>query len=296
MMQEALESFFAYITVEKGLSRNTRLSYQRDLRKYADYLKSCKIRNFVEVKRKNIMDFLLGERDKGLAPSSAARELVSIRMLHQFLAQEGSLNEDVTDALEAPKLWKHLPEYLTLLQVESLLKAPDTSKAEGLRDQTCLELMYATGLRASEVAGLRIGDLHLEEGYVRVLGKGSKERVVPLGKTARDWLRKYLKEVRPEWASDKKEETLFLNKSGKRISRETVWSIVKKNAKLAGISQKAYPHMLRHSFATHLLENGADLRVVQELLGHSDISTTQIYTHVDKSRLKSIHQKFHPRG
>lgn len=294
-MQEDLEQFLAYISIEKGLSKNTLVAYKRDLTKYAVFLKKQKIKSFRDVKRKVIMEFLLEERDEGLSPSSVARELVAVRMLHQFLAQEGRVSEDVTDALEAPKLWKHLPDYLSVQEVESLIKAPDTKKPAGLRNQACLELMYATGLRASEVSDLKLSDIHMDEGYIRIFGKGSKERVVPLGRSAKQALKAYLP-ARQKWIGQKKEDSLFVNHFGKKTTRQTVWKILKDSAKDAGISKKIYPHILRHSFATHLLEHGADLRVVQELLGHSDISTTQIYTHVDRSRLKSIHQKFHPRG
>ncbi len=294
-MTELLSLFLDYLSVERGLSKNTLLSYQRDIGRYFSYLKKTNITSLDAVSRKGIMDFLLKERDRALAPRSVARALVAIRMLHRFLTQEGHLKEDVTDAIEAPKLWKHLPECLNGTEIERLLRAPNTRKSQGIRDQACLELMYATGLRASEVADLKTGHLHLDLGYLRVVGKGDKERVVPVGREAKKSLKRYLESVRSKWLKGRTEEAFFVTRRGLKMSRQAVWHLLKKNARAAGIRKEIYPHILRHSFATHLLENGADLRVVQELLGHSDISTTQIYTHVDKSRLKSIHSKFHPR-
>lgn len=294
-MTELLGLFLDYLSIEKGLSKNTLLAYRRDLGRYAAFLKKKKVPALDAVTRKDITDFLLVERDRGLSPTSVARGLVAIRMFHRFLAEEGRLKENVTEALEAPKLWKHLPECLSISEIEALLKAPNVRKLQGLRDQAVLELMYATGLRASEVTTLKAGDVNFELGFARVMGKGGKERVVPMGQAAKKSVRRYLDRARPEWVKGKAEDVLFVTRLGKRMSRQTVWGILKKCAGEARVRKKIYPHILRHSFATHLLENGADLRVVQELLGHSDISTTQIYTHIERSRLKSIHQKFHPR-
>lgn len=294
-MTESLALFLDYLSIEKGLSKNTLLAYQRDLGRYAAFLKKKRVPGLDAVTRKEITDFLLAERDRGLSPTSVARGLVAIRMFHRFLAEEGRLKENVTEALEAPKLWKHLPECLSVSEIEALLKAPNVRKLQGLRDQAVLELMYATGLRASEVTTLKAGDVNFELGFARVMGKGGKERVVPMGEAARKSVRRYLEKVRAEWVKGKAEDVLFVTRLGRRMSRQTVWGILKKCAGAARVRKKIYPHILRHSFATHLLENGADLRVVQELLGHSDISTTQIYTHVERSRLKSIHQRFHPR-
>ncbi len=294
-MKEFLNLFLDFLSIEKGLSKNTLLAYGRDLRKYLGFINKRRLGSLDAVSRKEIMDFLLKEKDRGLNASSVARELVAIRMFHRFLTDEGQIKEDVTGALEAPKLWKHLPDYLSVKEIETLLKAPNLRKSQGLRDQACLELMYATGLRASEVAGVKVGDLNLDTGYVRVVGKGEKERIVPVGSSARKSVKRYLDRVRVKWVKQKNEDALFVSHTGKKLSRVSVWMILKKYVKESGIQKKIYPHMLRHSFATHLLENGADLRVVQELLGHSDISTTQIYTHVEKSRLKNIHHQFHPR-
>ena len=294
-MQDLLGLFLDYLSIEKGLANNTLLAYRRDLTRYLGHLKKARVGTLDSVSRKEVMDYLLKERDRGLSPTSVSRELVAIRMLHRFLTQEGRLKEDVTEAIESPKLWKHLPEALSVAEVETLIGSANTRKAQGVRDHAVLELLYATGLRASEVTTLRTGHVNFELGYLRVIGKGDKERVVPIGKAAQKSVQRYLEKVRPLWVKEQAHDSLFVSRLGRKLSRQTVWGILKRHAKLAGVKKKIYPHILRHSFATHLLENGADLRVVQELLGHSDISTTQIYTHVEKSRLKSIHQKFHPR-
>ncbi len=294
-MKESLGLFLDYLSIEKGLSKNTLSAYRRDLNRYFHFLEKRKLRSLEAVTRREITDFLLSERDRGLEPSSVARGQVAIRMLHRFLTQEGRIREDVTQALESPKIWKHLPDCLSADEVSRLLAAPDTRQPQGLRDQACLELMYAAGLRASEAAALKTGNLSPESGTLRVAGKGEKERMVPVGRAALKSLERYLRTVRPKWLKGRAEDALFVTKFGRRMSRQTVWAILKRNATAAGIHKTVYPHILRHSFATHLLENGADLRIVQELLGHSDIATTQIYTHVEKSRLKGIHKKFHPR-
>ncbi|OIO38358.1 MAG: site-specific tyrosine recombinase XerD [Candidatus Omnitrophica bacterium CG1_02_46_14] len=294
-MTELLDLFLDFVSIEKGLSGNTLTAYRRDLGKYLAFLRKQGVRSLEDVGRKLVMDYLLSERDRGLNASSVARGLVAIRMFHRFLTQEGKLKEDITEAIEAPKLWKHLPDYLSVQDVEKLLEAPNARTPQGIRDQACLELMYATGLRASEAAGLKIGHLNFDLGYIRVIGKGDKERIVPIGRSAKTSVKRYLEKVRPLWVKGTEVDALFVSRLGKKLSRQTVWMILKKYTKAAGLKKEIYPHILRHSFATHLLENGADLRVVQELLGHSDISTTQIYTHIEKSRLKSIHQKFHPR-
>ena len=284
------------LSAERGLSKNTLLSYGRDLGRYTDFLKKKKVATLDSVTRREIVDFLLHEKDRGLEPASIARALVAVRMLHRFLTEEGKLRENVTDALESPKLGKHLPQTLSQAEIEKLLAAPDGRKLSGLRDMAFLELLYATGLRASEMVSLRLGQVDLENGTLRVMGKGSKERMVPVGRKAREVLGRYLKRTRSEWVKNGQTDFLFVSRSGRPVSRQTAWGILKKYAKSSGLKKKIYPHLLRHSFATHLLENGADLRVVQELLGHADIVTTQIYTHMDKSRLKGIHKKFHPRA
>ena len=293
--EEAITLFLDHLSVERGLSRNTRLAYGRDLRRYAAYLKRARLGSFGDITRKDVMEFLVSERERKLSPVSVARLLVAVRMLHRFLTVEGKIREDVTAALEAPKLWKRLPDVLSVAEVERLLGLPDVRKPQGKRDQALLEVMYAAGLRASEASSVKLADVNLNQGHLRVLGKGSKERMVPVGATARKSVERYLP-VRVKWLKGRTEEALFVSRLGRRLSRQSVWGVLRKYAAGGGIRKKLYPHILRHSFATHLLEGGADLRVVQELLGHSDISTTQIYTHVERSRLKGIHQKFHPRG
>lgn len=294
-MEEELRLFLDYLSVERGLSGNTLSAYGRDLKRYIAYLKKLKVGSFDVVTRDTVTRFLLAEKDRKLNPASIARERVAIRVLHRFLAQEGRVREDVTSALEPPRLWKRLPDYLSVHEVEALLKAPNTRKPQGLRDRACLEMMYATGMRASEVASLKTAHVNLEQGVVRVSGKGDKERMVPVGGEACRWLKRYITDARAQWTKGRSEDALFVSRLGYKLSRQSVWEIITRCAKNAGVRKKIYPHILRHSFATHLLENGADLRVVQELLGHSDIATTQIYTHVEKSRLKSVHARFHPR-
>jgi integrase/recombinase XerD len=288
-------SFLDYLTIERGLSKNTRLSYRRDLERYAAYLKKAGRSGFESARREDVLEFLVRERERGMNPSSVARQLVAVRMLHRFLAQEGRVRDDVTESIESPKLWKHLPEALSQEEAEALIAAADGRGLGPARDRAMLELLYATGLRASEVCSLKRSSVSFEEGYLRVTGKGSKERVVPVGQAALKALRRWL-DARAKWKAGARSDALFVNRAGGPLSRVTVWATLKRCSKKARVKKKIYPHILRHSFATHLLENGADLRVVQELLGHSDIATTQIYTHVERSRLKGVHQKFHPRG
>ncbi|MCG3176131.1 MAG: Tyrosine recombinase XerD [Candidatus Omnitrophica bacterium] len=294
-MDPLIAGFLDHLSVERGLSANTLSSYRRDLLRYEAHLgtKRSSLRN---ASRKDVMDFLLRERDRGLSPVSVARELVAVRMLHRYLVSEGSVDKDVTEALESPKLWKRLPGYLTQEEVGRLLEAGGAGDGEELlRDRALLEVLYACGLRASEAATLTLEGLDLAQGSLRVRGKGSKERFVPIGSRARRALGSYLAEVRPRWAASAT-RAVFVGRRGQALSRIGVWKVLRRAARCAGITKNVYPHLLRHSFATHLLENGADLRVVQELLGHSDISTTQIYTHIEKNRLRSVHARFHPRA
>ncbi len=236
-------------------------------------------------------------RDRKLAPSSVARKLVAIKVFFRFLVGQGLVRSDPSAVMESPRLMKGLPAVLDVEEVGRLLaSAPGKDGMRGLRDRALLELLYASGLRASEATGLKVSDLNLESGFLRCAGKGGKERVVPVGKHARQWIERYLKRARARFKPKPEARELFLNRTGRRLSRQSVWMLVRRYANLAGIRKRITPHTLRHSFATHLLEAGADLRVVQELLGHASISTTQIYTHVDRARLKAIHAKFHPRG
>ncbi|MDD5218345.1 MAG: site-specific tyrosine recombinase XerD [Candidatus Omnitrophica bacterium] len=292
--QFLLREFFNYLSVEKGLSANTLDAYQLDLVRYHKFLEGLGVRDWKDVRREHITKFLLAEKKRGLEVSSIARCLVTLKVFHRFLLQERYLTEDVTSVLESPKLWKRLPQFLTSQEVGSILKAPFGHKPQGIRDRALLECLYATGVRVSEVAGLKLNDVDLDNSFVKCRGKGDKERIVPIGRFAVEACRQYLQKVRAK--QHVQTEHLFLNRSGRGLSRQYIWQMIKKYARWAGITKTITPHTFRHSFATHLLEHGADLRVVQELLGHSDISTTQIYTHVSRDRLKGIHAKFHPRG
>ena len=294
-MQQSIDSFLNYLSVERALSKNTIVSYRRDLQKYSTYLDSAKIAILSSSSRKNISDFMFSLKDKGLSPTSIARNLVAIKVFYRFLVRERILAADPSSLLESPKLWKRIPDALTLPEVELLLKAVDTSSVKGLRDKAIVELMYATGVRVSEAVTLKVTDVNLDVGFLRCIGKGSKERIVPVGKEAVHALKLYLEKSRPKLVKQPSDQILFLSRLGKRISRQSFWKLIKHYAGKAKIKKDIRPHTLRHSFATHLLEGGADLRSVQEMLGHADISTTQIYTHIDKNRLKTIHKTFHPR-
>jgi len=294
-MEEFIKEFMDYLSVERGLSKNTLESYGRDLNKYAVYLKKNGIADINKVRRPDIQNFMMGLKDDKLNASSIARNLVAIKIFHRYLTSQRLLKEDVTSVIETPKLWKTLPDVLDLKEVESILDSPNTRLKQGIRDKAALELMYATGMRVSELVNLKLTDLHMEMGFVRCLGKGQKERVIPVGSKAKEALQKYFEKARPKFLKKGDSAALFLTRLGKPMSRQTFWMVIKRYVKDARIKKRVTPHTLRHSFATHLLHNGADLRIVQELLGHANISTTQIYTHINKERLKQIHQKFHPR-
>lgn len=295
-MHALIEQFLDYITLERGLSANTRLAYAADLQKFVRFLEGRKVTTLNSVTRKLILNFLLAEREQNLSASSASRLFVAIKVWFRFLQQEGLLAQNVTDAMDAPKLWKVLPETLSVKEAIRLLETPAGNKPKAIRDRAVLETFYAAGLRVSELCDLKLDDLHFDAGYLRCMGKGQKERVVPFSERSAAVLQDYLARVRPLYARDPANRAFFLARQGRKLSRKTVWQMVKRYAHQAGIVKPISPHTLRHSFATHLLHNGAPLRVIQEMLGHADIATTQIYTHVDQSRLKSIHDKFHPRA
>jgi len=295
MLSDEVKIFLDYLVVEKGLAQNSILAYSRDLKKYCQFLEKQKIKNFDQVTREIISKFLFSEKDAGIQAPSIARELVSIKILHRFLAREKRLKQDVTDVLSLPKLWKKLPNFLTRKEVEAILNAPNLRTIVGVRDRAIFELLYGCGIRVSELVNLKQQDVNLEVGFLKCIGKGGKERIVPVGKMAREALAAYVKRVRNVKKSSG--DQLFVSrKHREKITRQLVWSLVKTYAKRARIFKKITPHTFRHSYATHLLEGGADLRVVQELLGHADISTTQIYTHITKDRLKSVYSQFHPRA
>ena len=287
--------FINYASVEKGLAKNSLLAYETDLKKYISFLTSQKITDLSKVNRTHINQFLFHEKARKQEASSIARTLVAIKLLHRFLVKEGQLKEDITSVLDSPKLWKHLPTFLTQKEVQTILGVPNLRTPIGIRDRAILELLYASGLRVSELVNLKLTDLNLDSGFLKCFGKGGKERIVPLGRSAKECIERYLNKVR---LSDGKTEILFLGskKAQGRLSRQAVWQMIKAYALKAKIKKTITPHTFRHSFATHLLEGGADLRIVQELLGHADIATTQIYTHVSRDHLKSVHNQFHPRA
>lgn len=296
--QEALVEYIIYLKIERGLSANTVTSYKRDIEKYLTFLTEKKITQLDEVSRFEILDFLQTLRQSGAADNSIIRMVSSLRKFHQYLKRESIVSDDPMQLIDTPKKASTLPKAISPQAVEQLLEAPDTTTPLGVRDRTILELMYATGLRISELVNLKLSDMHLTMGFIQTMGKGEKERIIPLGEIASQWLDHYLDGARV-YLQDQSAETseyVFLNSRGKGLSRQGVWKKVKQLALEAGIDQNVTPHTLRHSFATHLLENGADLRMVQELLGHADISTTQIYTHITKTRLKQVYSDYHPRA
>ncbi|PIP18762.1 MAG: site-specific tyrosine recombinase XerD [Candidatus Omnitrophica bacterium CG08_land_8_20_14_0_20_41_16] len=294
-MKELIDTFLNYLSVERGLSNNTIIAYREDLNKYLDFMEKNHIEVLSKIAKDNITDFMLSQRDDGIAPNSVARRLAAIRMFHRFLARERILKTDPSTLIDSPKLWKRVPDTLTVNEVEALIVQPDARDRQGIRDRAILETLYATGMRVSEAVNLKKDNVNLDIGFLRCVGKGNKERIIPLGKKAIVSITRYFKASRPKFLKDKQSEFLFVSRFGKKISRQSFWKLIKKYAKLARIKKPIKPHTFRHSFATHLLERGADLRSVQEMLGHADISTTQIYTHINKDRLKSVHKQFHPR-
>ncbi len=290
------ESFFHYLTVECGLSENTVKGYKSDLRNFSNFLNDSIIYRFQDLRTSLILSYIEKEKERGLSGNSISRSLVTVKMFYKYLVLEGILGTNPLSSITAPKLRKYLPEVLHYQTIEKMLSAPDCNTKLGIRDKAILELMYATGARVSEVASVKVGWLNLDYGYVKCQGKGSKQRIVPLGHEAIQSVKRYLQDIRPVLNHDRDVDVLFLSRTGKKLRRENIWSLVKKYASYAGIRTNISPHTLRHSFATHMLEGGADLRSVQEMLGHANISTTQIYTHVNKRYLKSVHQRYHPRA
>ncbi|MFD1850549.1 site-specific tyrosine recombinase XerD [Oceanobacillus bengalensis] len=296
MLTEALEDYFHFLQIEKGLSDNTLKSYKRDLNEYIHYLdKVIQKSSWDTVTRKDIVGFLYMLKDDGKSTATISRHISSIRSFHQFLVREQLVQNDPSLHIELPKKERKLPDVMSQEEVERLLTINEHSPLT-VRNKAMLELMYATGLRVSELIALKISDLHLTMGFLQCFGKGSKERIVPIGNVAIKAVEKYIEQARPELVKQKTESALFVNQHGRALSRQGFWKILKKVTLDAGIKKKITPHTLRHSFATHLLENGADLRIVQEMLGHEDISTTQIYTHVTKTRLKDMYKAYHPRA
>lgn len=290
-----IDAFLAMVTVEKGLAKNTIEAYSGDLRQLSEYLIGKGVCAWPEVDSVRLRSYLSALRAKGLSPRSITRHLVTLRRLYRFLDGEGLINESPVPTLLALSQGRKLPHTLSGDDVRKLLSQPDGAKMLGARDQAMLELLYASGLRVSELVTLKTQQVNFQGNYLTVKGKGAKVRAVPFGQYARDKLSSYLESVRPRLLKGKSSPYLFTNRSGRALTRQGFWKLIRRYALTAGIDKRVTPHTLRHSFATHLLEGGADLRSVQTMLGHADISTTQIYTHVDGARLKAVHQKFHPR-
>ena len=296
-MEEAIDEYLDHLSVERGLSQSTVASYRGDLTAYSRYLAERKVESPERVTSRHVSDFTGHRLAEGVSPRSIARNLSCLRGFHRYLVVHGAVAADPTLEVEGPRFQRKLPDVLAVHEIEAILTAVDTSTALGIRDRAMLETAYGAGLRVSELITLTLSSLFFDDGYLRCMGKGSKERVVPVGGAAIDWTTRYRGDVRPKLAAGAPAtDVVFLNARGRPLSRMGFWKILQKHVLKAGVRDRVKPHTLRHSFATHMLEGGADLRVVQEMLGHSDISTTQIYTSVDREYLKEIHRTFHPRG
>lgn len=293
--EREVENFLTYLTIDRGLSLNTKENYERDLLSYLAFMKEESIVNLSEIKREHIQKYLITLYERGLNTKSVARHLSAIRTFHQYLMIERICQKNPCDLIESPKLSRDLPEILSVAEVERLLESFTEETASDLRNHAMVELLYASGLRVSELLALKLEDVHLSMQFIKCRGKGNKERIVPIGELAAEVLERYLETARPKLLK-KSTDLLFLNRFGDSMSRQGFFKILKKQAQIAGITKSLSPHKLRHSFATHLIENGVDLRLVQEMLGHSDIATTQIYTHMSKEHLKDLFEHTHPRA
>lgn len=298
MFDDLIDEFSRYLLIDHGKAENTIKSYRQDLTKFTIFLEKQSMTNIEEVDQQTIRLFLAYLRESGYAASTTSRIISTLKKLFVYLLKEGRVELNPLALIQSPKKVHRLPKVLNMQQVDALLNAPDTTTSWGLRDRAVLEVMYATGLRVSELIGLTIDELHLDLGFLQTIGKGNKERIVPLGEEAEYWMSEYLTLIRPSFAQKSKQPSsvVFLTERGNAFTRQGIWKNLKKYVALANIDFEVSPHMLRHSFATHLLENGADLRMVQELLGHSDISTTQIYTHITQQRLQKVYRKYFPRA
>lgn len=296
MINQAMDEYIIYLTVEKGASRNTIEAYTNDVRKFAQYLEDEKINRWHLVDNNTIRGYLAIQQKENLTNTTRARNVAALKSFFRFLYMEKYTEYNLGEVLDSPRKEKTLPKYLTLEEVERLLNTPDRSTPHGCRDKAMLELLYASGLRVSELITLKLSDISFEMAYVRCFGKGSKERVIPLGRYALEALEYYMLHCRPNVENNWQTDILFLNKSGKGLSRQAFWKSIKKYGQEAGIQAELTPHVLRHSFATHLLSNGADLRAIQEMLGHADIATTQIYTHLLGEQMLDTYKKAHPRA
>ena len=296
MLRECFNDFIGHLRLERGLSLRTAKAYGSDMELFLRFLESRNIDEWEDVTRNHIEDFLEMDPDHRMEPTTIARRLVSIKVFFRYLVEEQIVKNDITDILEGPRKRLQLPGFLTEEEVDRLIAAYTGNDILTIRNRAIIEVLYASGLRASEITRLRLDKVEFNENYLRVIGKRDKERVVPFGREASGCMAAYLRESRPKLDKSGKALEFFLSRTGKALTRERIWMIVTEAARIAGIEKKIYPHMLRHSFATHLLSHGADLRVLQEMLGHADISTTQIYTHMDSSRFANAHQQFHPRA
>ena len=296
-LSDDVQAFRNYLQAERGMATNTLLAYGRDLDRFVGWIAGGGLTDYLTPTLREFGHYLEYLRGDGLAPASVARHLVALKMFYRFLRLEERTTESIVELLASPTLWQRIPQVLSPEAVNKLLEAPQPSERFYLRDRAILETLYATGSRASEVVGLKMMDMYLDSAFLKVFGKGSKQRIVPLGRIAVNALRIYLEQLRPKLIAVAPDTPyVFVSRGGRGLTREMLWVLVKKYVKRAGVNAKVSPHTLRHSFATHLLTGGADLRTVQELLGHASIQTTQHYTHVDRERLRAIHRQFHPRG
>ncbi len=297
LMWEILTNYFNYLLIERGMAQNTLESYGRDLRRFVFFLQeSKKIDDLQDISPDVIVEFLTRIRDEGLAANSMNRALAALRGFYKYLLREKIIEENPLANIELAKVWMKLPDTISKEEMKIILAQPGTQSDVAIRNTAMLELLYATGIRVSELISLTMNSINWQVGFLIVMGKGGKERIVPIGKIAYDCTRRYVEDTRPKLLQKKGTDVLFLNRFGRKFTRQGFWKIVVGYAKQAGLQKKVYPHTFRHSFASHLLEGGADLRTVQVMLGHSDISTTQIYTHVTRDRLREVHEKYHPRG
>ena len=296
ILLEPVEVFRNYLITERGLSQNTLDSYTRDIKKFVNFLVSIGIRSFEKVRSGDIVEYMITQKRKGMAINSLSRNIVALKMFFRFLSSEGIIKKDIGEEIDTPRLWRHLPDVLTIDEINRLIMLPDITTDEGVRDRAILEMMYATGMRISEVVSLQISQFDSLEQFVICKGKGSKERLVPVNDAAVEWTKRYIENIRDKHLKNRDTEILFLTRLGKKFTRQGLWKMLHKYMTRLGTGKTVTPHTIRHTFATHLLSNGADIRTIQAMMGHANISTTQLYTHVDINRLKSIHKRFHPRG
>lgn len=295
-MQELLEKYLNYLLIERGAAENTLEAYSRDLRRFLLIVQEKGITDLRNILPETVIEYLVRVKDEGLSANSTNRSLAALRGFYNYLLQEKIIEQTPLANIELAKVWMRLPDIISKEEMKLILAQPGMDTAQAVRNSAMLELLYATGIRVSELIGLRMNSINWQVGFLVVMGKGGKERIVPIGKTAYDCVKYYIEQARPQLLQEKSSDILFLNRFGGTFTRQGFWKIVVGYARKSGLHKKVHPHTFRHSFASHLLEGGADLRTVQVMLGHTDISTTQIYTHITRERLKEIHQKFHPRG